>query len=148
MCWPLPGRSSSRLLLSRAPSSPAQAGGCSLAHFSRSLEAWKKDDAILIDVLEENEGRFSFNVRRCRYAEMYQTLGIPELGHILSCNRDYALIEGFNPDVELQRTQTIMEGAPFCDFRYQLRKDEEPGIDENPTDYAACQIELGRDRGT
>ncbi len=105
----------------------AQAGGCSLAHFSRSLEAWKKDDAILIDVLEENESRFSFNVRRCRYAEMYQTLGIPELGHILSCNRDYALIEGFNPDVELQRTQTIMEGAPFCDFRYQLRKDEEPG---------------------
>lgn len=104
----------------------AQAGGCSLAHFSRSLEAWKKDDAILIDVLEANVSRFFFNVRRCRYAEMYQALGIPELGEILSCNRDYALIAGFNPAVELQRTQTIMEGAPYCDFRYQLRKDEEP----------------------
>jgi hypothetical protein len=104
-----------------------QAGGCSLEHFSRSLEAWKKDDAMLIDVLEENESRFFFNVRRCRYAELYQALGIPELGQILSCNRDYALIEGFNPKVELQRTQTIMGGAPFCDFRYQLkREDEEP----------------------
>jgi len=102
-----------------------QAGGCSLAHFSRSLEAWKKDDAMLIDVLEKNESRFFFNVRRCRYAEMYQALGIPELGQILSCNRDYALIEGFNPDVELQRTQTIMEGAQFCDFRYQLKREDE-----------------------
>jgi hypothetical protein len=101
-----------------------QYGGCSLAHFSRSLEAWKKDDALAIDVLEENESKFSFNVTRCRYAEMYHALGIPELGEVLSCNRDYALIQGFNPDVKLRRTQTIMDGAPFCDFRYQLRMDE------------------------
>ena len=45
-------------------------------------------------------------------------LGIPELGAVLSCNRDAALIEGFNPSVTLVRTQTIMEGAPCCDFRY------------------------------
>ena len=101
----------------------AQYDGCSLAHFSRSLEAWKQDGAMVIDVLEENESKFFFNVTRCRYAEMYHALGIPELGEILSCNRDYALIEGFNPDVELRRTQTIMDGAPFCDFRYHLRMD-------------------------
>jgi hypothetical protein len=99
----------------------AQFGGCSLAHFSSSLEAWKKDGAMIIDVLEEDEHTFYFDVTRCRYAEMYHALGIPELGEILSCNRDYALIEGFNPEVELQRTQTIMEGAPFCDFRYRLK---------------------------
>jgi hypothetical protein len=39
----------------------------------------------------------------------------------LSCARDYALIEGFNPDVSLKRTQTIMEGATHCDFRYCLK---------------------------
>jgi len=49
---------------------------------------------------------------------MYRALGIPELGALLSCNRDFALIQGFNPDVDLTRTQTIMEGAPFCNFRY------------------------------
>jgi len=78
---------------------------------------------MVIDVLEENENTFSFDVTRCRYAEMYNALGIPELGEILSCNRDYALIEGFNPDVELQRRQTIMDGAPYCDFRYQIKTD-------------------------
>jgi L-2-amino-thiazoline-4-carboxylic acid hydrolase len=99
-----------------------QYGGCSLAHFSRSLEAWKKGGALVIDVLEENDTEFSFDVTRCRYAEMYHTLGIAELGEILSCNRDYALIEGFNPNVELRRTQTIMRGAPYCDFRYHVKK--------------------------
>ena len=49
---------------------------------------------------------------------MYRALGIPELGAVLSCNRDAALIEGFNPAIRLTRTQTIMQGAPCCDFRY------------------------------
>jgi predicted ArsR family transcriptional regulator len=98
----------------------ASLGGCTLAHFAASLEAWKKDDALAMDVLERSNERFSFNVTYCRYAEMYKELGIPELGTLLSCNRDFALIEGFNPDVTLVRTQTIMEGASFCDFRYTL----------------------------
>jgi hypothetical protein len=49
---------------------------------------------------------------------MYASLGLQELGGLLSCNRDYALIEGFNPSIKLTRTQTIMEGAPHCDFRF------------------------------
>jgi len=96
-------------------------GGDDLERFAASLDAWKKDDALQIDVLEQSEERFAFNVTRCRYAEMYRLLGIPELGALLSCNRDWALIQGFNPDVRLERTQTIMEGAPFCDFRYTKR---------------------------
>ena len=96
-------------------------GGNKLAHFAASLEAWKMDDALHIEVLEQSEAAFSFNVTRCRYAEMYQALGIPELGALLSCNRDGALIQGFNPQVEFTRSQTIMAGAPYCDFRYVLK---------------------------
>jgi predicted ArsR family transcriptional regulator len=98
----------------------ASLGGCTLAHFAASLEAWKKDDALEMDVLERSNERFSFNVTHCRYAEMYKELGIPELGTLLSCNRDFALAQGFNPEIVLTRTQTIMEGALFCDFRYTL----------------------------
>jgi hypothetical protein len=97
-------------------------GGNNLDHFAASLVDWQKNDAMQIDVLEQNEDSFSFNVIRCRYAELYQELGIPELGRILSCNRDFSLIEGFNPDIKLTRSQTIMEGAPFCDFRYRYEK--------------------------
>lgn len=97
--------------------------GRSLADFAVTLENWKKDDALRIEVVEQTEDKFSFNVTRCRYAEMYRALGIPELGAILSCNRDWALIQGFNPDVTLTREQTIMQGAAFCPFRYSKRVD-------------------------
>ena len=73
----------------------------------------------MIDRLEETPDRLSFNVTRCRYAEMYRALGLADLGSSLSCQRDFSLIEGFNPGIRLVRTQTLMEGAAFCDFRFR-----------------------------
>jgi predicted ArsR family transcriptional regulator len=96
----------------------AQAGSCSLAQFASALDDWQKGDAYRLDVLEQNNRQFSFNVTRCRYADMYRSLGIPELGRLLSCNRDFSLVEGFSPTIKLTRTQTIMEGADHCDFRF------------------------------
>ena len=98
----------------------AMMGGDSLKHFAESLEFWTQDNALEIEVLEQTESVFAFNVTRCRYAELYESLGIRELGATLSCARDFALIEGFNPNVKLARTQTIMGGAPYCDFRYKM----------------------------
>jgi predicted hydrocarbon binding protein len=97
-------------------------GGDSLDHFATALEDWKKGDAYRMDLLEQTEEKLSFNVTRCRYAEMYRALGIPEVGALLSCNRDFSLVEGFNPDVKLTRTQTVMEGASHCDFRFVLSR--------------------------
>jgi hypothetical protein len=98
----------------------AAMGGNSLSDFIASLQFWTQDNALEIDVLKQDDSNLHFNTTRCRYAEMYKDLGIPELGCLLSCNRDYALIEGFNPEIKLTRTQTIMEGAPYCDFRYSM----------------------------
>jgi len=97
-------------------------GGCSLQHFEGTLDRWKADDALQIAVRDSTPERFAFDVTRCRYAEMYRELGIPELGAILSCNRDAALIGGFNPDVSFTRTQTIMGGASHCNFVYTLTR--------------------------
>lgn len=93
-------------------------GGKDCNAFDESLQYWTKDEALKLDVQEKTDTTLHFNVVRCRYAEMYRDLGIPELGAVFSCNRDYALIEGFNPDAGLTRTQTLMEGKSHCDFRY------------------------------
>jgi hypothetical protein len=94
----------------------------SLTAFAATLGPWQRDDAMKLEVIERNDERFAFDVVRCRYAEMYRALGVPELGTALSCNRDAALIEGFNPDITLTRTQTIMQGAACCDFRYRRKE--------------------------
>ena len=50
---------------------------------------------------------------------LYHRLGLADLGAVLSCSRDAAMIEGFNPAVTFTRTQTILGGATHCDFRYR-----------------------------
>jgi len=97
-------------------------GGNGLEDFARSMGDWTRGGALEMDVLAQSGEEYTFNVTRCRYAELYRALGISEVGALLSCNRDFSLIEGFNPDIELTRTQTIMQGASHCDFRFKVRK--------------------------
>jgi len=96
-------------------------GGNSLEHFMKGFPMWTREDALQVHILQQTPQRVSFNVTRCRYAEMYREFGIADLGFLLSCNRDGALIEGFNPKIKFTRTQTIMQGGPFCDFRYEMK---------------------------
>ena len=96
----------------------ASTGDTSLPAFFARWEPWTRDGALELRLVEQSDERLAFDVTRCRYAEMYRALGIAELGEVLSCQRDAALVDGFAPGVELTRTQTIMQGAPCCDFRY------------------------------
>lgn len=89
-----------------------------LEAFAEVAKAWRSQGALTIQVLEQSATRFDFNVTRCRFAEMYREMGLADLGSILSCERDGSLCQGFSQEIALTRTQTIMQGAPFCDFRY------------------------------
>ncbi|MDE0943627.1 MAG: L-2-amino-thiazoline-4-carboxylic acid hydrolase [Alphaproteobacteria bacterium] len=93
-----------------------------LQTFSTLTERWSKGDALKKDFLHVSEDRLEFNVVRCRYAETYKEMGLSHIGTILSCGRDGSLCEGYNPDVTLTRTQTIMGGATHCDFRFTMNK--------------------------
>jgi hypothetical protein len=93
-----------------------------LKAFADLHEPWRRGGALEFDVLKETDDEYHYNVTRCRYAEMYRDLGLADLGYTLSCNRDASLIEGFNPDVEFKRTQTLMQGASHCDFRYRRKR--------------------------
>ena len=110
-----------RIARSQGKALAASVGSNSLNDLAGAMRFWTKGDALEIDVLEQSAEVFHYNVTRCRYAELYQALGLADLGFILSCNRDFALVEGFNDEIELSRTMTIMEGAPYCNFRYHRR---------------------------
>ncbi|MBH2938380.1 L-2-amino-thiazoline-4-carboxylic acid hydrolase [Serratia marcescens] len=95
--------------------------GADLRSFAALQYLWEKDDALRVEVINQDEQHFDYNVTRCRYAEMYHEMGLGDIGHLLSCARDSQFIVGYAPAVELQRTQTIMSGAPCCDFRYAAK---------------------------
>jgi hypothetical protein len=79
-------------------------------------------DALDYEVLKQAPDAFEINVTGCRYAKFYREIGAPELGFLLTCSADFQFAEGFGADVRLTRTQTIMQGASHCDFRYALTR--------------------------
>lgn len=85
-------------------------------------EVWAKDGTIEIENIKLTDHSLDFDVTSCGYVKMYERLGIKDFGCLLSCGRDFAFMEGFNPEFELIRTQTIMEGADYCDFRYKKNR--------------------------
>ena len=85
-----------------------------------AFEGFAAADALDYDVLRKDAQAFDVNVTGCRYAEFYKRIGAPELGFLLVCSSDFALAEGYSDPVQLERTQTIMQGAAHCDFRYRL----------------------------
>ena len=84
-----------------------------------AFATYARDDALDYTVSEQSEDAFAFDVTRCRYAEFYKELGEPELGFLLVCSADFDAAQGFGADIKLTRTQTIMQGATHCDFRYK-----------------------------
>ena len=79
-------------------------------------------DTVDSERLRDDASAREFNVTRCAYAEFFKALGEPELGRFLVCDLDFDIAAVGAPDVELARTQTIMQGAPYCDFRYRFRR--------------------------
>jgi hypothetical protein len=99
----------------------SQYGGNTLAELSIIVkEVWAKDGALKIKMIKESDDELFFDVTYCGYARTYERMGIKDMGSVLSCIRDFSFIKGFNPQIELERTQTIMEGAKYCDFRFKV----------------------------
>jgi hypothetical protein len=82
---------------------------------------WGGGGGLDIQVLDQTDDRLAFNVTRCKYAEFFRELGLEGLGSLIHCSRDHAMVAGFNDDLELTRSQTIMEGGSCCDFRFRRK---------------------------
>ena len=84
-----------------------------------AFATYAREDALDYRVIEQSQDAFEIDVTGCRYAEFYKKLGEPELGFLLVCSADFPTAEGLGADIRLTRTQTIMQGASHCDFRYK-----------------------------
>jgi hypothetical protein len=77
------------------------------------------------EVLEDSERKFAVRVTRCAYAEFYTKRGFPDIGYALHCAMDFEEAKAFWPEIDLIRTQTLMQGADFCDHCYHLTETNE-----------------------
>ena len=99
----------------------AQAGADLGQKMASAFDGFAAGDALDYDVVRQAPDAFDVNVTGCRFAQFYKELGVPELGFLLVCSGDFDTVEGYG-EVQLTRTQTIMQGASHCDFKYTYGK--------------------------
>jgi len=99
----------------------AEQHGNDLNGLEKVSQVWAGGGSLELKQVRRTETALEFNVTRCKYAEHFQALGLPELGTLIHCNRDFAMLEGFSDSMTLKRTQTIMPGASHCDFRFRMK---------------------------
>jgi hypothetical protein len=72
-------------------------------------------------VVEHEPDTYGLDFTACAFADYFREIGEPEIGALLTCGVDYAVERKLRPSWEFQRTQTRMQGAPHCDFRWRRR---------------------------
>ncbi len=65
-----------------------------------------------------SETGVAFDVTLCPFANYFKEQGVPELTEPAAGNLDYVMAREWG--VELVRTQTIADGAEYCDFRWKF----------------------------
>lgn len=73
-----------------------------------------------VNILRHDKEALEIDVTRCRFAEFFRALDEPELGALLVCEADFDIAAVGKGEVSLERSQTLMQGAPSCTFRYKF----------------------------
>lgn len=79
----------------------------------------KYENDWVVDVLDKTESfELGYDYLECGICKLCQDEGCPELAKYL-CRLDYVLADIMG--MKLERTMTIAEGKPKCDFRYSRK---------------------------
>jgi hypothetical protein len=75
---------------------------------------------VSFDMHRRDKEALEFDITSCRFAEFFRALGEPELGALLICHVDADIADAGGSEVSFSRTQTLMQGASCCNFRYRF----------------------------
>lgn len=79
------------------------------------------------EVVENTNEAYGHNIVGCQFADFFRSIGEPEIGALMTCGVDFAAEARMRPDWDFDRTQTLMQGAPCCDFRWRKKSAEDAG---------------------
>lgn len=91
-----------------------------LATFTAAIVGPNSRNANVLtgEVVESSEDVCELRITECLWAKTFIDAGAADLGLACICFPDYAAIEAFNPEFEMVRDKTLMEGDDCCNHRY------------------------------
>jgi hypothetical protein len=75
---------------------------------------------VTFDILRQDKEALEIDVTTCGFSDFFRALGEPELGALLVCQTDIDIAAAGEGEVHFDRSQTLMQGAPCCTFRYKF----------------------------
>jgi hypothetical protein len=71
------------------------------------------------EIVEDTPQALEIKITECLWAKTFREMGAADIGYALICHRDYGDCQGFNPNITLTRTKTLMQGDDCCNHRFQ-----------------------------
>ncbi|MCL2092719.1 MAG: L-2-amino-thiazoline-4-carboxylic acid hydrolase [Treponema sp.] len=72
--------------------------------------------------IEKTETGTQMKCTRCGLYDLAKYCGITEEAYYMFCTNDPYITEGFNPNIGLKMTKTLMQGHDCCDHFYYYKK--------------------------
>ncbi len=72
--------------------------------------------------VERTDAGYQMRCTRCAFYDMARYCGITEEAFYMFCAGDPYIAEGFNPNIGLKRTKTLMQGQDCCDHLYYYKE--------------------------
>ncbi len=73
-------------------------------------------------LLKTQDGVICIKITRCMWHEIMEEFKDPELVYVNICYGDFAAAKCYNEHFVLTRTQTLVQGKPYCDFCYHDKR--------------------------
>lgn len=80
------------------------------------------DEVHDYEVIRKEENALEVKVHRCAHADSFKELNECHIGMKMICMGDYAVVEGFNPEIRFERPKTLMAGDEICHFIFKLKR--------------------------
>ena len=88
---------------------------------SHSRVEQEGEDAFPVEreVIDDTKESYGYNITGCLFAEYFRSIGEPEIGALMTCGIESTAEDLVCQNWEFERTQTRMQGASHCDFRWR-----------------------------
>jgi len=72
-------------------------------------------------IVQDSAKVFELRVSECLWAKTFREADAADLGFKLICSADYVTAEAFNPNIQLVRDKTLMQGHDCCNHKYVVK---------------------------
>lgn len=73
-------------------------------------------------VIKNIDDEYAVNMVQCDFAEYFHSIGETKIGALMTCGVDFAVESRLRPDWDFSRSQTLMQGAEYCDFCWKRKQ--------------------------